>query len=162
MKTDMKYMVLLLLFITMNAYGQDFLFIKGKAFSGFIVPKEHLVFRSIENQQERFTPSKDDVEKAELLLLSNTDYLKKSQGNVFPGYPVIYKNRSKYIRQYVGFKDKSGDDVIWINFLSKKNIAHSKLGKDIVNVLDGGSYYWSVFVNITTGAVFGVQINGLG
>jgi hypothetical protein len=158
----MKYTLFVLFLFTANVHGQDLSFIKDKKFSGYIVAKEHFVFKSIENQQARYTPSMDDVRKAEIILTCNEKYLKDNQGSKLPDYPVIYKNLRKYVRQYVGFIDKAGDMIIWINLVSEKKAKHDKVGQDIIDVEDGGSYYWSVCINITKGNIFDMRVNGVG
>jgi hypothetical protein len=87
--------------------------------------------------------------------------LNKDLLNQVGNCPVIHKKLSKYKRQYVGTKTENGDKVIWINFIwSKDKDALVKLSEEIIIVLDGCSYYWSVKVNLTTGKLFDLSING--
>ncbi|WP_316822998.1 hypothetical protein [Pedobacter gandavensis] len=158
----MKYTLFVLFLLTVNAYGQELSFIKDKKFSGYIVAKERFVFKSVENQDARYTPSIDDVRKAERILSCNEKYLKDNQSSKLPDYPVIYKSIRRYIRQYVGFIDKSGDHIIWIILISKKKAEHDKVGRDIIQAEDGASNYWSVCINITKGYIFDMRINGIG
>lgn len=158
----MKYTLFVLFFLTSNAYAQELSFIKDKRFFDYIVAKERFVFKSIENQQARYTPSMDDVRKAEMILSCNGKYLKDNQISKLPDYPIIYQSLRKYERQYVGLIDKSGDHIMWINLVSKKKAKHDDVSRDIIQANDGGSHYWSICINITKGYVYNMRVNGVG
>jgi hypothetical protein len=159
---DMKYLLLLSFLLTGSVYGQEFPLIKEKGFTGYVCPKECVVLKSIKDEKERYTPSTQDIENAENILLLNKTYLKEKQTTSARGNPAIYKNLPKYIRQYVGFINSSGDKIIWINFILKKEIKYYKPNQDIVHVNDGGSSYWSINVNVNKGYLSNMDINGEG
>lgn len=69
---------------------------------------------------------------------------------------------NNYIRQYVGFIDKEGNIMIWINMINDGSISASEFSEDIVMVFDGGNNYWSIFINITKKSFFGLSVNGIG
>ncbi len=158
----MRFALLLLLGLAVNTYGQEFTRIDGRGFKGYIVDKDHFVFKSIENHRERYTPTAEDVKRVETILSSNEEYLKQHQLDKSKGNPIIYKNLRKYIRQYVGFIDKSGDRILWINLIYRKDLDLDKVSKDLVVVYDGGSYYWSICINVTKGNLYDMKVNGNG
>ena len=156
----MKKNILLLGFalLCMSGYSQESTLVKGKGYTGYVFNREHFVFMSIDNQKERYTPTKEDIALAEKIIRDGIDnYLKREKIHT----RSIKQNKlSKYKRQYVGFITKNGDVVIYIAFL--KNINNvDMLSKDIITVLDGGETYWSVFINLTKTTLYGVHINGI-
>ncbi len=156
----MKKNILLLGFalLCMSGYSQESTLVKGKGYTGYAFNREHFVFMSIDNQKERYTPTKEDIALAEKIIRDGIDnYLKREKIHT----RSIKQNKlSKYKRQYVGFITKNGDVVIYIAFL--KNINNvDMLSKDIITVLDGGETYWSVFINLTKTTLYGVHINGI-
>jgi len=135
--------------------------VKGRGFEGYIYDENHPVFLSVDNQKSRYTPSREDILKAESILKINLENLNKELFNQVGSCPVIHKKLKKYLRQYVGFINKENEKVLWINFVWKKDgELREKCAKDIVSVLDGCSYYWRIKVNITSGKLFDLEING--
>ncbi|MGE5383670.1 MAG: hypothetical protein ACM3PX_09610 [Omnitrophica WOR_2 bacterium] len=136
--------------------------ITGKGFKGYIFDKEHFVLISIENQSERYTPCNDDILLAEEILNEKIEIVNNPQLNQGDHCPIIHKNLKKYIRQYVGFINKNGEKVIWINFLWNDKGMQDEVSKDIINVLDGCSYYWQIEINLTKKELYNLCINGSG
>lgn len=139
-------------------YSQNSTHIKEKGYNGFIFNKEHVIFMSVENQVERCTPTKENIAKVEELLRDSMSYILKKQNQCKP--PINKNTLKKYRRQYVGFLTKDNDVIIWINFINNKDISDKELSEDVVSVFDGGSNYWSIFVNLTKKELFEMQVNG--
>lgn len=155
----MKFLISLL--ICFYAMGNNYpSMIKGKGFKGYIFDKEHFALVSIESQSERYTPCKDDILLAEDILNKKIETINTPLVNQGGHCPIIHKNLKKYIRQYVGFTNKNGEKVIWINFLWNKKGMQDKSSKDIINVLDGCSHYWKVEINLTKKELYNLRING--
>jgi hypothetical protein len=53
-----------------------------------------------------------------------------------------------------------GERILWVNFIWHKKVG-SQLSKEIISVLDGCSNYWEVKINLSTGEVYDLFINGL-
>lgn len=157
----MKRNILLIGFalLCMSGYSQESTLMKGKGYTGYAFNKEHFVFMSIDNQKERYTPTKKDVIQIEKILKDSIGRVLKKQR--YPNTSINRNTLKKYKRQYVGFITKNGDVVIWISLLRNKEIDDVELSKDIVTVLDGGEKYWSVFINLTKDTLYGVRINGI-
>lgn len=47
--------------LCMSGYSQESTLIKENNYTGYVFNKEHFVFMSINNQKERYTPTKEDV-----------------------------------------------------------------------------------------------------
>lgn len=155
----MKNLLFIGLMLTCNlVYSQNATFIKGKGYNGYIFNKEYFVFMSVENQKERYTPTEEDVVRIETLLKDSISYILRNQYHCKP--PINKNTLKKYRRQYVGFLTKDNNVIIWINFINNKDISGEELSEDVVRVLDGGSNYWSIFVNLTKKELFEMQVNG--
>lgn len=84
-------------------------------YEGYIFPKEYYPFWG-----ERFTPTIDEIKKAEIIL--------KKQHDTLPQFNNI--NLKKWYRQYIGNYDENHKKTIQINFIkiSKKCIDKSEYG----------------------------------
>ena len=109
---------------------------------------------------QRFTPTKQEVDQAEISLATNLKTLNSPLVNQ-SSTPIIHKNLHKYKRQYFGYIDKNGDRILLINcFWSEdKDYIDSWLTGRIM-VLDGGSYYWNVKFNLDKRKLFDLDVNG--
>ena len=109
---------------------------------------------------QRFTPKRQDVEKAELALNKNLKDLNKKLVNQ-SSTPIIHEKLNKYKRQYFGYIDKNGNRILLINcFWSKDKDDSDGWLKERIMVLDGGSYYWNVKYNLDKNELFDLDING--
>lgn len=151
-----------LLFIFNLSYAQEFVHVKGKSYQGYIFPKEHFVFNSIDDQKERYTPTLEDIIKVETILADSINFItNKEQPYRYSLKPIINKKTlKKYKRQYVGFLDKNNNVIIWINFLLDKSLTEEDLKSDIIRVLDGRGYYWNIYINIGTNELSYMYVNG--
>ena len=156
----MKRNILLIGFalLCISVYCQESTLVKGKGYTGYAFNKEHFVFMSIDNQKERYTPTKEDIIRIEKILKDSIGSVLKKQR--YSSTSINRNTLKKYKRQYVGFITKNGDIVIYIAFL--KDIENvDELSKDIVVVYDGGETYWEIFVNLKKNTLYGVRINGI-
>lgn len=159
MKT--KLYTLLLLILSTAAFSQRKTvaeLYKTDLFEAAIFPES---YNDILLSNNRFTPTKEDVEKAEISLikdLSKINYMEINQSNS----PVIHKNLDKYCRQYFGYTDMNGDRVLLINCFWKKNQKedYRNFLNRYINVFDGGSFYWNIKYNITKNKLFDLVVNG--
>ncbi len=135
-------------------------YVKGKGYAGYIFEKDHIVLVSIENQQSRFTPTFEEVEEAEKLVKARLPELNKNKPSQYGSCPNIEKKLKKYTRQYVGLMNKTGEKVIWINFIMIGKRKDFNTSEEIIHVCDGCSFYWQVKVNITTSEVYDFSVNG--
>ncbi|RLD81287.1 MAG: hypothetical protein DRJ10_06365 [Bacteroidetes bacterium] len=155
----MKTLLSLFIFI-LAMTGNNSCNIEGKGFKGHVFNKDHFVMISIRDQASRYTPTNDDIIKAEELLANNLEKINKPLINQGGDCPIIHKKLKKYIRQYVGFINKDGEKIIWINFIWKDKVDKNKLSQDIYTILDGCSYYWNIKVNLDKQELFDLNING--
>lgn len=156
----MRHFYIFLMLFPSILFAQNSVCVKGKGYKGYVFSEDYSIFTLIKDQEKRYTPTAEDIKYAESILNSNIDYLKEHQLNPLKGYPVIYKSLRKYIRQYVGYLNQSGDVVIWIVFL-KDYQNQLDLSQEVVFMNDGGSYYWSIFVNLTQKTLYGMEVNGV-
>lgn len=129
---------------------------KTKDFDVAIFPKESEAFFT---KQERFTPEKSDIDKAEKALRSGLKNINRARSNQSSS-PIIDENLNKYKRQYFGFIDENGDKYLLINsFWGEDDNDYNWLNK-IVIVEDGGSYYWSVKYYLEEDELRDLSVNG--
>ena len=110
---------------------------------------------------ERFTPSRTEVDQAQKALTEDLEELNNpliNQGGKYS--PIIHKNLKKYNRQYFGYIDNNGDKILLINCFWKQKNRFENWTKERVMVLDGGSHYWSIKLNLATGKLFDLSVNG--
>ena len=109
---------------------------------------------------ERFTPSKSDIETAELALINQLASINTERHNQYDT-PVIDKNLIKYKRQYFGYIDSKGNKILFINCFWKRDKEDERLWlNERIMVLDGGSYFWNIKFNLNTNELFDLDING--
>lgn len=129
---------------------------KTKQFDIAIFPANYLAL--IPGQ--RFTPTRQEIDKAEAALQNNIKNLNQRLVNQ-SSTPVIHKNLHKYKRQYFGYVDKNGDRILLVNcFWSKDKERNNNWLMDRVMALDGGSYYWNIKFNLDKGEFFELDVNG--
>ena len=157
----MKKVLFLSIMLLLNCFvlfSQNSEYFKGRGYYGYAFNKDFFVFMSIENQKERYTPTKQDIKLCEEILKSHIDqYL--SDLNICTS--ISRKTLNKYARQYVGFINKDGDIIIWINMLYKRSQTKAELSKRVIFSCDGGDSYWNIYVNITKRYLYKLEINGV-
>lgn len=180
----MKFYKLILLFIvvsgcnttvkTFQTKDNNKIGLKSNRFRGTIFkntyPKEKEFIASTDNVT-RFTPTGENIEKAEAILKKQIKQVNNPRINQFGKHQYIDKNLNKYFRQYIGFVNNQGDSVVHINFCWDKFTLLDRLKayddmrlnyeSDFVLVMDGGSHYWNINVNITKGTLYNLAVNGV-
>ncbi|NDV69314.1 hypothetical protein [Dysgonomonas sp. 25] len=160
------YLLFFLLICSLLKAQEPTVFIKNRGYVGYIFPKEYFVPEYEKIEGKRYTPNIDEIHLAESILRDSIDvemekYL--SHPYLLNGEPrLTRKMLNKYKRQYAGYLTDEGDVIIWINLLRNKEISMEALGSEIIGVLDGGSDYWNIYINITKRKLFGMHINGIG
>lgn len=153
MKTLTFFMVLLLNFSPSTQ-------VVGKHFSGYIFNKDHFVMVDAGQDFKRYTPTKEDVYKSEEIIKTHIKLTNRNLINQAEPNPIIHQNLNKYVRQYVGFINSNNEKIIWVNFIWKQSSQKHHLEKDLITVLDGGSYYWNVMVDIKNNNLYDLDVNG--
>ena len=143
----------------------DTIYVKTKHYEGIIFGKDYpknRIYRGFDNLDEiRWYPTIDDVEIAEKIL---AEYLKKycqkySKKGVI-GTSFICKNSDDYIRQYLG--EFNNERKILFIYCFWKGILKEHLDWKInmINVLDGGSDYWYIKIDMDKKKVVDFYIHG--
>jgi hypothetical protein len=109
---------------------------------------------------KRFTPTKEEINKAEAVLNSELKNLNKERPNQL-STPVIHEKLRKYKRQYFGYTDQNGKRILLINcYWCKRKEFDEKWLKEKISILDGGSYFWEIKFNLDTNELFELYVNG--
>jgi hypothetical protein len=152
----MKLLIILQIVLTL-LLGPPSVYVKGEGYSGYIFEKDQILRFYDEKLKVLFTPTLEEVEAAEKLLKAHLPVLNKNKSNQSGTCPNIEKKLESYTRQYVGISNKTGEKVIWINMVMHPS---DEASEGIIFVLDGCSNYWNVKVNLTTGEVYDLSVNG--
>ncbi|MGV8993519.1 MAG: hypothetical protein ACOH1O_05405 [Flavobacterium sp.] len=159
--------VILLLLMMFSCFGQQNLIFgnvdhyKTAKFDSAIFPADYIdLIPGV-----RFTPTREEVDKAEIALALNIKKLNKNLINQTET-PFIHKKLHKYKRQYFGYTDNDVSRILLINFFWSKdrysNSNNSLWLKERILVFDGGSYYWNIRFDLEKNQLFDLDINGYG
>ena len=139
--------------------------IKRFNYEGIIFPKGYNEFQI--NDSSGFTPNIEDIEHVEKIIRRSIKELNKDIINQASG-PIIHKNLRKYKRQYFGKFNEKGQKVISIGFswarsrLKDKKSEVDEWKTHELAVFDGGSYYWSISINLLTDEIIYFNVHGVG
>lgn len=107
-----------------------------------------------------FTPSEDQIDKAEKALSRDLRKLNKDLEHQNPRSPID-RILMKYNRQYFGYINEDNHKILYINALHRDNDStyidqffHKKITK-----IYGGISFWNVSYNITENYLFDFNIN---
>lgn len=146
--------VISILFYSFN-YGQNIAeHFKTNDFDIAFFPEEHLEFLP----SKRFSPTKEDILKAEKALQSKLKGINSKLINQSSS-PIIHKNLKKYKRQYFGCYDEDGKKYLLIIAFWSNGNYNDWLNKMII-VNDGGSYYWDIKYYFDEDDLKDLNING--
>lgn len=151
----MKYFVLLFLsncFINAQNIAEHF---KTRQFEVAIFPESSNEIM----QQNRFTPTKEEILKAENVLKLKLTEVNKNLENQYDT-PIIHRNLKKYKRQYFGYINEKGEKILYINSLWNKSIKENRWLGQLIIVSDGGSHYWNIEYNLDTDELMNLSVNG--
>lgn len=120
-----------------------------------------------------FTPTVEEINEAEKILKKDIKSASKPMYNQEDGYPIIHNNLNNYRRQYYGYINKDGEKILYVNFLWAKYTFierlkgyHKDEGENWKSereiVLDGGSNYWQIEINLTQKKLSNLNTNGVG
>jgi hypothetical protein len=159
----MKSIFAIITFLFMNGYlySQTAEYVKGKGYEGYVFPKEHAIW-GFPPEQNRYTPSKEDIEQAEKILKDSigTDYVKSNQ-KMYSKLPINKRTLKKYVRQYIGYLTENNEIVVCIYLNKDIELDKNKLSEDIISVLDGGSNHWRICINLFTKKLSDMSVNGI-
>ena len=133
--------------------------VQGECFQGYIFDK-HYTLLPFEDTNSKFTPTYDDVVKAERIVREQLILTGKiNDQSVHKNY--IRDHLCEYQRQYRGYLTPEGDSIISINYLLGD---YDALGIDseILMVNDGGETVWNADVNLSKNTIERFNVNGVG
>jgi hypothetical protein len=110
-------------------------------------------------QQNRFTPTKEEIIKAENALKSKLKFINNLLINQ-SSTPIIHRNLKKYKRQYFGYINDKGERILYINSLWSKSYKDNIWLNEIIWISDGGSHYWNIQYNLETNELENLKVNG--
>ena len=120
--------------------------------------KENFKFDVIEKSNQRFTPSIDEVNQAEILL--KAEFKKSNSKNK----RFILKNWKDYKRQYFGYLNSNDEKILFVSFFLNEEVKNlnDQLWKEKHEFyLDGGPANWIAKMNMSSRKVEVIRINGV-
>ena len=138
--------------------------IENRKFKRVIFLKDGNCLSCLKNKK-RFSPTLNDIEKAEKILEGKIEAQNSPLVNQGFECPIIHRNLNNYRRQYFGYIEENGDKIIYITLNWDRLKDHHKgesesWKKEKEMVLDGCSYYWEIKTNLTGEFLFDLSING--
>jgi len=117
---------------------------------------------SIDSTLKKFTPTIEEIGIAKNLSKDYIDSLEQNRNlETVKQYGKLLKfGDSDYYRQYVGFVDSNGNRIIFINAVCKSYGQKSDLKKNWIFVLDGGSCFYQIKVDLTNKKCIDFSVNG--
>lgn len=111
-------------------------------------------------------PKYDDYRLAESILLSAIKRKRNKEWNI-----LSEESLSDYYRQYLFYKDESGDSIVFINAFCEIPNTYENYGNkyievpydwkhNIVSIMDGGDCYWQIWINISKKTYRDFWVNG--
>ena len=98
----------------------------------------------------RYQPDPDDIQRAELIL---DNEIEKLCGEFHGKGSAIYRRLHRYVRQYVGLTNQTGDRLVLINGLWKNRVKNYPWESRFINILHGGDSFWRTRINLSRGEV---------
>lgn len=125
-----ELLTLIMLSIVLN----NAVFVEGKNYKGYIFPKEYENKYFIRSTNKFFTPTINDINEVEKLLIIKAKDIKRNKIST-QNKCWNYNDLCKYNRQYFGEFDDNGNKMIFINFVLKKSTPDN-WNKEIVILLE--------------------------
>ena len=132
--------------------------VQGECFQGYVFAK-HYTLLPFEDTNSKFTPTYDDVVKAERIVREQLILTGKiNDQSVHKNY--IRDHLCEYQRQYRGYLTSAGDSIVSISYLLGD---YDELGIDseILMVNDGGETVWDADVNLSKNTIERFNVNGV-
>lgn len=143
------------------AYPQHVEHIKEKHFEGYIFSKECSLC-GFPPGDNRFTPSVEDVKKAEQMIHENADTIVGESRRFFLKRDAIKKRRlKKYKRQYWGEISPNGDYVLRVTFSCRGINMSAKERCEISVPFDGGTCFFELDIDMKRNKIIKIEINGV-
>lgn len=135
-------------YLQANNISNDTVFVSSKKYEGIIFGKNYPL-NIIDDKNDRWNPTKKDVEEAERLLRKFV--AERAKRKIQCGECIeIYLNMGKYLRQYVGRIYENGEKILEINCLWKEDIKNSSKWKTyLINYSSSSHWHWTVKVNLS-------------
>jgi hypothetical protein len=121
-----------------------------------------IIWISIDSTYIKFTPSIDEVLLAKEISIKYIDSLEKVRDPKIKKHygKILNSNHKDYYRQYVGYIDKEGNRVIFINAGCSASGENKNLDRIWIFVLDGGSCYFQIRIDIKKKKCIHFNVNG--
>lgn len=133
--------------------------VQGDCFQGYIFDKHYALF-PFEDTNSKFTPTYDDVVKAERIVREQLILTGKiNDQSINKNY--IRNHLCEYQRQYRGYLNPEGDSVVSVHYLLG-DYNELRIDSEILMVYDGGETVWDADVNLSKNAIEQFYVNGVG
>jgi hypothetical protein len=117
---------------------------------------------SIDSTLQKFTPTVEEIKLAKETSIDFIDSLELTrEPNLVKQYGKILRYRHQsYLRQYLGYIDDRGNKIVLINACCTAAGEKEDMEHNWIFVLDGGSCFFQIKVNLRTKKCFDFFVNG--
>ncbi|RLB64757.1 MAG: hypothetical protein DRI90_03865 [Deltaproteobacteria bacterium] len=129
--------------------------ITEKDYTGVILPFDYPWSRG----KKRWAPDAVAVAEAEYCIARELSKMAVSPAHQAAKLPLIVKELKAYRRQYLGFTDAQGRDMVWVNFFRAPEDQHADWTTSLVTVKGGGHGYFNVTADVAGGTCGELRIN---
>jgi len=113
----------------------------------------------IDSSFQKFTPTIEEIMLAKELAKYHIDSLEQNRDK--RNGKLLENTDSDYYRQYIGYIDDMGDHIILLNAVCSAYAQKRNLNKEWILVLDGGSCFYQIKVNLKRKRCFDFSVNGV-
>ena len=117
---------------------------------------------SIDSTLQKFTPTSEEIKMAKETSIDFIDSLERTrEPNLVEQYgKILHYRHQSYLRQYLGYIDNRGNRIVLINACCSAAGEKEDLEHNWIFVLDGGSCYFQIKVDLRTKKCFDFFVNG--
>jgi hypothetical protein len=101
--------------------------------------------------------SADDIYKIEKIIKTKVDNYNKNSAHKY----FFINNPNKYYKQFIAVINSKCEKEVWVNCFCEIFPSNFPWKTQTISVLDGGSCYFQLKINLTTNRVYDFGVNGV-
>ena len=95
------------------------------------------------------------------------DFIRRNPDANISEKGFVIDPKRKYLRQYIPLINNQNDTIVWVNFFCEKGYSKEDFEllnwkQNVVYVMDGGSCYFNLKINLTKRIYYELEVNDIG